>query len=130
MMKKDFYLSQHELTAHAKNPANFGLAPDLDFISDQHNPSCGDLVTFGGKVLDSVVTYACFTGSGCVISMAMASKLTQAVKGMSFADIEQMDEQTVEQILGLQLGLNRLKCGLLSIIALKKGVLLYQQTNK
>ena len=122
MIKKDFYLNQQELVHHAKNPANFGLKPDLDFVSGEYNPSCGDRVVFGGNIVDGLVKQVCFEGSGCVISMAMASKLTQAVVGMNFEQIEQLDEQIVQQLLGMQLGLTRLKCGLLSVMALQKGI--------
>ena len=122
MIKKDFYLNQQELMHHAKNPANFGLKPDLDFVSGEYNPSCGDRVVVGGNVVDGSLQQVCFEGSGCVISMAMASKLTQAVLGMKTQEVELLDEQIVEQLLGMQLGLTRLKCGLLSVMALQKGL--------
>lgn len=121
------YLIQQDLQFHAKNPLNFGLLPDLDFVSGQHNPSCGDSVMMGGRVHDGKIIALCFQGSGCVISMAMASKLTVALIGKSLADVERLDENVVEQILGLSLGLNRMKCGLLPIMALQQGVLLYKQ---
>ena len=121
MNKNSQYFIQQDLQFHAKNPSNFGLLPNLDFASAQHNPSCGAAVMIGGKVENGKISHLCFQGSGCVISMAMASKLTQAAVGMSLQEIEQLDESYVEQILGLSLGLNRMKCGLLSIMALQSG---------
>ena len=127
MNKNSIYLIQQDLQFHAKNPSNFGLLPELDFVSGEHNPSCGDFVSVGGKVHDGKITKLCFQGSGCVISMAMASKLTLAVEGMSLEQVRQFDEQIVEKVLGLPLGLNRMKCGWLSVMALQKGVLLYEK---
>ena len=72
MINNNSYLIQQDLQFHAKNPSNFGMLPDLDFVSGQHNPSCGDSVMMGGRVHDGKVVALCFQGSGCVISMAMA----------------------------------------------------------
>ena len=124
------YLTQQDLQFHVKNPANFGLLPDLDFVSGEHNPSCGDLVIVGGKVLNGNIVRLCFQGSGCVISMAMASKLTIACVGMSLNQVLSLDDAMIEKLLGLQLGINRMKCGLLSIMALQKGIELYQKKAK
>ena len=131
MTKNSFYLIQQDLQFHAKNPLNFGLPQNLDFISNEHNPSCGDSVIVGGKInSNETLKELFFQGSGCVVSMAMASKLTKVVVNMNFLEILKLDELFVEQLLGLQLGPNRLKCGLLSIIALQKGIALYQNRLK
>jgi nitrogen fixation protein NifU and related proteins len=131
MTKDSFYLIQQDLQFHAKNPLNFGLPQNLDFISNEHNPSCGDSVIVGGQMHENgTLEKLFFQGSGCVMSMAMASKLTKAVVGMNVSEILSLDESFVEQLLGLQLGPNRLKCGLLSVIALKKGVGLYENRLK
>lgn len=130
MTNNSSYLIQQDLQFHANHPANFGLLPDLDFISGEHNPSCGDAVIVGGKVIDGKIISLCFQGSGCVISMAMASKLTTACLGMSLVHVVNLDDATVEKLLGLQLGINRMKCGLLSIMALQKGIELYQKGEK
>jgi nitrogen fixation NifU-like protein len=122
MNKNSSYLIQQDLQFHAKNPSNFGLPSDLDFVSAQHNPSCGDAVMVGGRMVDGKITELYFQGSGCVISMAMASKLTIFVKNMHVHEAKLLDQAVVEQILGLQLGLNRMKCGLLPIMALQKGL--------
>ena len=129
MNKNSSHLIQQDLQFHAKNPSNFGLLPDLDFVSGEHNPSCGDAVMMGGIIKNGKITSLCFQGSGCVISMAMASKLTLAAIGMSLEQVKKLDDETVEQILGLSLGLNRMKCGLLSIMALQKAVLLYESSK-
>jgi len=119
-------LYRQDLIDHSKNPRNYGLFLGCDFVSDQYNPSCGDSVKICCSVDGNKITRVSFEGSGCVLSMAMASKLTEVVVGMSFDQVLELDETTVEKLLGTTLGLNRLKCGLLSIMALQKGVQIYQ----
>ena len=122
MTTQNSYFINSDLQFHAKNPCNFGLTSNLDFVSEQINPSCGDLVIVGGNISDGVIQNLCFVGSGCVISIAMASKLTQKVVGMNFEQIRQLDEQFVTDLLGLDLGINRMQCGMLSILALRSGI--------
>jgi nitrogen fixation protein NifU and related proteins len=127
MNKKINNTYRQDLLDLAKNPLNFGLFQPLDFVSSEHNPSCGDSVIMGGTMKDGVITSLRFEGSGCVLSMAMASKLTEFATGSSCDEIAGLDERLVEELLGMKLGINRLRCGLLSIMALKKAVELYQQ---
>lgn len=115
-------LYKHELLDHAKNPRNYGLAPEADFCSRQLNPSCGDSVAVCGFIEHGLIQKMQFEGAGCVLSLAMASKLTEHVVGMPLERVMQLDDATVEYLLGLELGMNRLQCGLLSIRALQQGV--------
>lgn len=115
-------LYKHDLREHAKNPRNYGLLPDADFCSEQLNPSCGDSVTICGLVRGRVVEKVQFEGAGCILSLAMASKLTEYVVGMDQERIAMLDDSTVELLLGIELGINRLQCGLLSIRALQQGM--------
>lgn len=127
MNKNNNYLIQQDLIDHAKHPRNYGLFKDADFVSEELNPSCGDSVQLSGKVLDGVLQDIRFEGVGCVLSLAMASKLTEYVEGMQLSMIMQLNEGLVEELLNLSLGPNRLQCGMLSVIALKKGVGEYQR---
>ena len=118
--QEDLY--KQDLIDHSKNPRNYGLLQKTDFMSDEYNPSCGDSVKICGVVADNKLAEIRFEGAGCVLSMAMASKLTELVKGMSLQEAMNLDENVVEQLLGAKLGLNRLRCGLLSVMALQKGI--------
>jgi nitrogen fixation NifU-like protein len=121
-------LYKHQLLDMAKNPRNYGLMPDADFCSRQMNPSCGDLVTICGFIQDKTILSTRFEGSGCVLSLAMASLLTDHVVGMTIEQVLSLDEQTVEKLLQISLGINRLQCGMLSIIALQQGLRKYQDS--
>lgn len=127
MKKQESYFKQQDLLDHAKNPQNYGLCATPDFVSAEHNPSCGDSVTICGMVSGNMVQEVRFEGKGCVLSLAMASKLTEFVKGMNSNDILLLNHDTVSQLLGMELGPNRIQCGMLSIIALINGVAHYKK---
>ena len=120
MSMRDLY--QQDLLDHYQHPRNFGLLQEYDFVSPLYNPSCGDSVTFSGRVRDGVLLDITFEGKGCVLSVAMASKLTEHCKNMSCNDIAQLSEETVFLLLAMDLGFKRMQCGMLSIQALQKGV--------
>lgn len=124
------YLKQQDLLEHAKNPQNYGLLAVCDFVSREHNPSCGDSITICGVLDQDLLEDVYFEGKGCMLSLAMASKLTEFVKGMSQKDALALDEAIVEKLLGIELGPNRIQCGMLSVIALRQGLLAHQSQQK
>lgn len=79
-------LYQEVILEHNKNPRNFREIEDADQYADGKNPLCGDAlrvyVAFDGDKIADVA----FKGSGCAISMASASMMTQAVKGKTKAE--------------------------------------------
>jgi nitrogen fixation NifU-like protein len=117
---RDLY--QQDLLDHYQHPRNFGLLEKYDFVSPLYNPSCGDSVTFSGRVRDGMLSEITFEGKGCVLSIAMASKLTEHSKNMSCNDIARLSEETVFFLLAMDLGFKRMQCGMLPIQALQKGV--------
>ncbi|MCX5923360.1 MAG: iron-sulfur cluster assembly scaffold protein [Candidatus Dependentiae bacterium] len=127
-MNQDLY--KQDLIDHSKNPRNYGILDGADFFSDEHNPSCGDSVKICGIIENGKIVEMRFEGSGCVLSMAMASKLTEFVVGMDLHEVAKLDEELVEKLLGTRLGLNRLRCGLLSVMALTKGASQYLEKNR
>lgn len=126
MKKEDSYLNRQNLIDHSSNPRNLGVLQKCDFLSGEYNPSCGDSVVICGQVEEGVITNVRFEGKGCVLSIAMASKLTERVKGMLLDDVLQFEQNIVKELLGLELGLNRLQCGMLSVLALQKGIKIYK----
>ncbi len=118
-------LYQQEILDHYQNPRNFGLVASFDFISPVYNPSCGDAITICGSIKDDCVTTIHFEGKGCVISLAMASMLTEYAQGQSIETIIEYNEDLVTQLLKMQLGIKRMQCGMLPLQALQKGIDLY-----
>jgi nitrogen fixation NifU-like protein len=83
---------------HCKHPRNFHDLPNATSSAQGHNPLCGDqlklyLVTEGETVKD-----ISFIGSGCCISKASASLLTESVKGKTKAEIQKTFDQVHEMV--------------------------------
>ncbi len=76
-------LYQEILLQHNSKPRNFRRLDDANRTADGYNPLCGDKVQLFLKVEDDVITDVGFQGSGCAISRASASMLTQSIKGRS-----------------------------------------------
>jgi nitrogen fixation NifU-like protein len=74
-------LYQSVILDHNKKPRNTGVVEDANRVADGHNPLCGDEIHLTARVVDGVVEELRFEGSGCAISTASASLMTQAVKG-------------------------------------------------
>jgi nitrogen fixation protein NifU and related proteins len=82
-------LYQEVILDHNKRPRNFGILEDGQ-RAEGHNPLCGDRVTVSVRVEDGRVARAMFTGSGCAISKASASLMTDAVKGLSPSEVDSL----------------------------------------
>lgn len=74
-------LYQEVILDHSKSPRNFRVPEPRDRCVEGHNPLCGDRLTLGLLLDGDVIRDIGFTGSGCAISMAAASMMTEAVKG-------------------------------------------------
>jgi len=76
-------LYQEVILDHYKKPRNFRALPDANRKLEGYNPLCGDKITVYLKVEDGVVKDISFQGSGCAISTASASMMTDSLKGKS-----------------------------------------------
>lgn len=83
-------LYQDVILDHSKRPRNFRPMPDANRTAQGFNPLCGDKVTLYLKVENDRVADASFQGTGCAISTASASLLTETVKGKTVADAERL----------------------------------------
>jgi len=81
-------LYQEIILDHTKRPRNLRKIEVPSHTAIGHNPLCGDRATVYLTVTDGIVTDAAFEGSGCSISTASASMMTEAVKGRSLAEVE------------------------------------------
>ena len=82
---KDLY--RDVIVDHNRNPRNFGKLEPADAHADGHNPLCGDRLTLYVNLDSDRISEVKFHGSGCAISMASASLLTEAVKGKSRSEV-------------------------------------------
>lgn len=83
-------LYQEVIIDHSKRPRNFRRLDGQARCAEGYNPLCGDKVTVYVDETDDVVKDVTFEGSGCAISTASASVMTELVKGKSRAEAEQL----------------------------------------
>jgi nitrogen fixation NifU-like protein len=87
---RDLY--QEVIVDHSKRPRNFRKLGGHPRTADGYNPLCGDKVTIYVDVADDVLKEITFEGSGCAISTASASVMTEALKGKSRAEAQHLFE--------------------------------------
>ncbi len=79
---RDLY--QQVIVDHNKHPRNFGRLEPCDCEAEGHNPLCGDKLHVYLKLNDEgVIEDVRFEGEGCAISVASASLMTEAIKGLT-----------------------------------------------
>jgi nitrogen fixation protein NifU and related proteins len=79
-------LYQEVILDHNRRPRNYGPLADADAEAHGHNPLCGDKLTVFVKLANGTVSDIHFVGSGCAISKASASLMTEAIKGKSISE--------------------------------------------
>jgi nitrogen fixation NifU-like protein len=80
-------LYQTTILDHNRTPKNFRVPEDSNREAEGYNPLCGDKVTIYLTVVDDTVQDVGFQGTGCAISTASASMMTQAVKGRPLVEV-------------------------------------------
>lgn len=120
MEKHELYRQQ--LLEHFHHPCNKGSLKSPDFSSEQANQSCGDMISIEGIIQDNHIISIKFTGSGCIISQATASMLTQDCKDKEINEIMKLDKEYIQSLIGISLGPTRLRCALLALNALQNGL--------
>ncbi len=83
-------LYQEILLEHNSKPRNFRKLEEATQTAEGYNPLCGDRITLYLSLNDGVIADVAFQGSGCAISRASASMLTQSIKGQSVARAEEI----------------------------------------
>jgi nitrogen fixation NifU-like protein len=74
-------LYQEVILDHNRKPRNFGQLTSPTHSAEGYNPLCGDRLTLFLDMRDGVLADIAFEGSGCAISKASASMMTEALKG-------------------------------------------------
>ena len=145
MQKFDFSdmddLYQEIILDHYRSPRNQEQLADADIETEGVNPFCGDEVYLRVKLNDGLVVAVSFRGTGCSISQASASMLTEVIKGKSLKEAEAVSllfrgmmqgkdpsETELEGLgeVGALAGVKRfpirIKCALLAWAALEEGI--------
>src|ERR1044072_3202499 len=97
-------LYQDTILEHNKNPRNFREIPDANKKALGNNPLCGDALQVFVTIDDDKIADVAFKGSGCAISKASASMMTQAVKGKSSDEVRELFDEFTRMVRGEKIG--------------------------
>lgn len=93
-------LYQEVILDHYKRPRNFGQLDPADRTAEGYNPLCGDQLKVYLRMDGDRVAEVSFEGAGCAISTASASLMTEAVKGMTRGEAEELFEDFHQLVAG------------------------------
>lgn len=91
-------LYQQVILDHSKSPRNFRVMADANRTAQGHNPLCGDNIQLFLKMNGDVIEDISFQGSGCAISKASSSILTDTLKGRSKDEVNELFEKVREMV--------------------------------
>ena len=83
---RDLY--QQVIIDHGRKPRNFGRLANANHVKEGYNPLCGDRLIIYLYEEDGLIREVSFEGSGCAISMASASLMTDALTGKTISEAE------------------------------------------
>jgi nitrogen fixation NifU-like protein len=95
---RDLY--QQVILDHQKKPRNFRVLEAADRDAEGFNPLCGDKIHLFVKMENGVIKEVGFQGTGCAISTASASMMTESVKGKTPAEAEAIFKQFQDLVTG------------------------------
>ncbi len=121
---------QEELMDHYRYPRNTAKLDRVNFSAGDDNPSCGDRVFVEGCVSGDTVAGVRFEGTGCILSLATCSMLTDLIKGKSLDYGLGLSAKEVLNLVGIELGPNRLRCALLSLEVIHRGLETYRKNTE
>ena len=93
-------LYQDTILEHNKNPRNFREIEGAQYTADGNNPLCGDALRVYVTMDGDKVSDVAFKGSGCAISKASASMMTQTVKGKTKEEAETLFDEFHRMVTG------------------------------
>ena len=93
---RDLY--QDVILDHYRRPRHRGALVDANRRAQGFNPLCGDQLTLYVRVKDGVIEEVSFEGSGCAISTASASLLTESIKGKTEGEAEALFDRFRELV--------------------------------
>ncbi|HGY89756.1 MAG TPA: SUF system NifU family Fe-S cluster assembly protein [Planctomycetes bacterium] len=111
---RDLY--QEVILDHNRSPHNFREMPSPTAHADGHNPLCGDTLTVYLDIEDGMVKDVSFVGSGCAISKASASLMTDVVKGKTLEEVREIFEGFHGMVTGESGGQSPASLGKLAVL--------------
>lgn len=113
-------LYREVIVDHNRSPRNFGKLEDADKTLEGFNPLCGDRLTLYLKTNGDRINDIAFDGSGCAISVASASLMTDAMKGRSLDEAQDLFD-AFHDLITTDNGVDPAQLGKLAALAGVKG---------
>jgi len=114
---------QENIIDHYTNPKNFKVIKDATYKGKFSNLSCGDEVeVFLTTDKDGNITDIGFQGSGCALSIATISILSEELKGKSLEHIKELKYEDLTSLIGITPSVARAKCVLTGLEALRDAI--------
>ncbi len=110
-------LYQDIIIDHNKSPRNFREIPPPRHEADGYNPLCGDRLNVYLTLDGDRISDVSFKGSGCAISVASASLMTEALKGRTISEAEALFERMHALLTGQETGPQDIELGKLEALA-------------
>jgi nitrogen fixation protein NifU and related proteins len=110
-------LYQEVIFDHNRNPRNFRVMDDADRKVEGFNPLCGDRLTLFLKMDGDKIADASFQGSGCAISTASVSLMTEIIKGKTETEADALFKTFHEMTTGKDEQINLEAVGKLAVLA-------------
>jgi nitrogen fixation protein NifU and related proteins len=107
---------------HYRNPRCNTAIGDPSIKHEEKNLSCGDALEVSLRIEEGKVTAASWQGTGCAISQAAMSMVSEELVGKKEEEILSMPPSHVYELLGVPVGPRRHKCALLCLHALKNAI--------
>jgi nitrogen fixation NifU-like protein len=112
---RDLY--QEVILEHAKAPRNYRALEAPAYKAEGFNPLCGDRCTVYVAMRGEVIEDIAFQGSGCAISCASASMMTQSLKGKTRSEAEELFQSFHRTVTGQAGNGNHAEIGKLAVFA-------------
>lgn len=113
-------LYRQQIIDHYKNPRNFGSFKKNNNPHHEENPSCGDRISMEVEIKNGKIVDIKFSGEGCAIAIASASMLTEKVKGKKIEEVNSIELDDIQKMLGIPITPARRKCAVLGLHVLKQ----------
>ena len=104
---------------HYRHPRGKSRLPSPTVTHEELNLSCGDALTVDLLIDGDRIRSVGWEGSGCAISQAAMSMLSEALVGKSLQEVDALQKEDVYELLGVPIGPRRVKCALLCLYAVK-----------
>lgn len=113
---------------HYEHPHHAGTLPASDTHVVEYNPLCGDSIELDCMFSrDGRVKDVAFAGTGCALSKASMSMLSDWCIGKSCSDIAGLTPKSVQEVIGSSIIPGRIKCVMLGAVALRRSCELYDK---